>query len=219
MFIAAAGLLVGIATFAYGQDKTRVSGLRHVKGQTVFSEEAPKVELSVPKGFSFIGTQQVNLYGNAEAEQFVFAKKSRDNALESVYLIQFEHFLPSNDFTYKYDLTRSRPVGDLPFVCDVRSLPDLAAVSTVDPGSDLAAVGRLLDKKHLRLPHATVLVRMFHLPSADHRAELMIIYAEALPKDSAVPVRKPVVSLDEESPDSAQMFLGRVREGLVVRKR
>jgi hypothetical protein len=98
-------------------------------------------------------------------------------------------------------------------------LLDLAAAATEDPGSDLEAVAQLLNKKHLQLPHATVLVRMFHLPSADHRAELMIIYGEALPKDSALPVRKQGVSLDKESPDSAQMFLRRVREGLVVRKR
>jgi hypothetical protein len=214
--VAATGLAVGVTTFAYASNGTRA--VRHVRGRTVTSEEAPRVELSVPKGFRFVGTQQVNLYGNAEAEQFVFAKKGRDNSLESFYWMQFEHFLPSNAMTYNYDSMHPTQIGDLQFMCDVKSWPDLAAASTENPGSDVAAVERLLAQKHLPLPHATVLVRMFHLPSADHRTELMIIYGEAVPKNSAVPIRKEGVALDTEAPDLAQMFLRRATEGLAVHK-
>ena len=71
---------------------------------------------------------------------------------------------------------------------------------------------QLLGKRHLSLPHNTAVVRMFHLPSADHRTELMIIYGEALPQDSAV-------ALDKESPGSAGMFLEHVRQGLVIQTR
>jgi hypothetical protein len=60
---------------------------------------------------------------------------------------------------------------------------------------------------------------MFHLPSADHRTELMILYGEALPRASAVPVRKGGVQLDTESPASAERFLGHARQGLVVQTR
>ena len=63
MVVAAAGLVLGVATFAYGGDGTSTNAVRHVRGRTVFSEESPKVELSVRKGYRFIGTQQVNLYG------------------------------------------------------------------------------------------------------------------------------------------------------------
>jgi hypothetical protein len=75
--VAAAGLMLGLATLAYGSDGTNANAVRHVKGRTVFSEESPKVELSVRKGYGFIGTQQVNLYGVAEAEQYVFARQGR----------------------------------------------------------------------------------------------------------------------------------------------
>jgi hypothetical protein len=60
---------------------------------------------------------------------------------------------------------------------------------------------------------------MFHLPSADHRTELMIVYGEALPQDTAVPVRKDGVPLDKESPGAAQMFLEHARQGLVIQTR
>src|SRR5580692_5883632 len=98
--VAAAGLMLGLATLAYGGDGTNANVVRHVSGRTVFSEESPKVELSVRKGYRFIGTQKVNLYGLAEAEQYVFTRRGRDNTVESFYWIQFEHSLPSNDRTY-----------------------------------------------------------------------------------------------------------------------
>jgi hypothetical protein len=216
---AATGLLLGFATSAYGADGTSANAVRRVKGRTIFSEESPKAKLSVPKGFRYIGTQQVNLSGVAEAEQHLFVKLGSDNTVENFYWLQFEHFLPTNDRTYKYDSTRTTQIGDLQFIYDVKSLPDFAVLLTEDPGSDGAALGRLLAKQHLSFPHKAVMVRMFHLPSADHRTELMIIYGEALPQDTAVPVRKGGVQLDSESPGSAQMFLEHARQGLVVQTR
>jgi hypothetical protein len=219
MAVAATGLVLGVATLAYGGDGASVGAVRHMKGRTIFSEESPRAELGVPKGFRFIGTQQVNLYGNAEAEQYLFARSGPDNTIERFYWIQFEHFLPTNNRTYNYDSLHPKQIGDLQFNCDVKSWPDLAAVVMEDPASDGAAMERLLAKQHLSFPHKTVLVRMFHLPSADHRTELMIIYGEALPQHTAVPVRKGGVQLDMESPGSAQVFLEHARQGLVVQTR
>lgn len=219
MVVAATGLLLGVATFAYGGDGTSADAMRHLKGRTIFSEESPKAELSVRKGFRFIGTQQVNLYGNSVAEQYLFASLGPHNVVGRFYWIQFEHFLPTNNRTYNYDSTRTTQIGDLQFIYDVRSWPDCAAVLTEDPASDGAAIEGLLAKRHLSFPHKTVIVRMFHLPSADHRTELMIIYGESLPQDTPVPVRKGGVPLDMESPGSAQMFLEHARQGLVVQTR
>jgi hypothetical protein len=219
MVVAATGLLLGVATFAYGADGTSAHAVRHVSGRTVFSEESPKVELSVRKGYRFIGTQQVNLYGLAEAEQYLFARQGRDNTVESFYWIQFEHFLPSNDRTYNYHSKNTTQIGDLQFVYNVGSWPDYAAEMAGNPASDGAAIERLLEIRHFSFPHRAAHVRMFHSPSADHRSELMIIYGEALPQNSAIPVRKEGVDLDTESPDSAQVLLERARQGLVIHTR
>jgi hypothetical protein len=211
--------VLGVATFAYGGDGTSADAVRHIKGRTIFSEESPKASLSVRKGFRFIGAQTVNLYGNAEAEQYVFARPGHDNTVESFYLIQFEHFLPTNNRTYNYASMRTMQLDTLQFNYDVKSLPDFAAALMEDPASDGAAMERLLAKHHLSLPHKTVMVRMFYLPSADHRTELMIIYGEALAESTAVPVGKDGVQLDTESAGSAQMFLEHARQGLVVQTR
>lgn len=142
-----------------------------------------------------------------------------DKIVKRFYWIQFEHFLPTNNRTYNYDSTRTTQIGDLQFIYNVGSWPDHAASVAGDPASDGAAIERLLAKRHLSFPQKTVHVRMFHLPSADHRTELMIIYGEALPQNTAVPVRKGGVQLDMDSPSSAQMFLEHARQGLIVQSR
>ena len=217
--VAATGLVLGTAMFAYGGGGTSANAVRHVRGRTIVSEESPKVELSVQKGYKFIGTQQVNLYGVAEAEQYVFARQGRDNTVESFYWIQFEHFLPSNDRTYNYGSKNATQIGDLHFVYNVGSWPDYPAEIAGNPASDGAAIERLLEKRHLSFPHRAAHVRMFHLPCADHRSELMIIYGEALPQDSAIPVREKGLNLDTESPDSAQLLFEHARQGLIVQTR
>jgi len=219
MAIAAAGLVLGIATFAYGADGTGANAVRLVKGRTVFSDESPRVELSVRNGYRFIGTQQINLYGVAEADQYVFAREGRGKTVESFYWIQFEHFLPSNDRTYNYGSKNTAQIGDLHFVYNVGSWPDYLAEMAANPASDGAGIERLLDQQHLAFPHRAAHVRMFHSPSADHRSELMIIYGEALPQNSTVPARKEGLDLYTESPDSARVLLEHARQGLVIHTR
>lgn len=216
MAVAIACSVLGVATFAHAGDGTDTSAVRHIKGRTIFSEESPRAKLTIRRGLRFIGTQQVNLHGNAEAEQFVFARSGRDNIVEQFYLIQFEHFLPTNHLTYDYASMPTTQMGNFQFNYDVKSIPNLGALLMEDKGSDGEAMEQLLAKHHLVLPHNTAWVRMFHLPSADHRTELMIVYGEALPQNSAVPIRNGVVPLDTESPSSAQMFLEHAREGLTV---
>ena len=219
MAVAATCLVLGVATFGYEGDGTDTSSVRHIKGRTIFSEDSPKAKLSIRRGLRFIVTQQVNLHGNAEAEQYVFARSGRDNIVEQFYLIQFEHFLPTNYLTYDYASMRTTQMGKFQFNYDVKSWPNLGALLMEDQGSDGQAMEQLLGKQHLVLPHNTVIVRMFHLPSADHRTELMILYGEALSQNTAIPVRNGGVLLDVESPSSAQMFLEHARQGLIVQTR
>lgn len=110
-----------------------------------------------------------------------------------------------------------RQMAGLLFIYDVKSWPDYAAMQAEDSALDGAAIVHLLAKHRLSFPRDTVRVRMFCLPSPDRRAELMIIYGEALPQDTAIPVREGGVELDTESPASAKIFLEHARQGLVVR--
>jgi hypothetical protein len=219
MLVAATCLVLGVGTLAYGSDGTNPSAVRHIKDRTIFSEEFPRARLSVRGDLRFIGTQNINIHGNAEAEQYVFSRSDRDNIVRQFYLIQFEHFLPTNHLTYDYSTIQTTHVGNLEFNYDVKSFSDIGPLLREDQGSDGQAMERLLESKHLVLPRNTVMVRLFNLPSADHRTELMIVYGEALPQNTDVPLRDGGVPLDTESPISAQKFLEHARQGLVVRTR
>jgi hypothetical protein len=205
---------------AFGQNSPSeaASRLREISGQTIVSNELPAAELTFGKEFHYVGGQRVNLYGNADAEQHVFVKAGSSGVVERFYWVQFEHFFPTNTYKYDYPADRTTDIGGLQFIYDVKSWPDYAAMENEDPASDGAAVQRMLAQHNLAFPKKAARVRMFHLPTPDRRAELMIIYGEALPEGSTVPVRKGGVELDKESPDAARMFLEDARRGLTISK-
>lgn len=200
----------------FSQTSPDLNRIRQVRGQTLFSPELPNASLTVGKEFHYVGGQRVNLYGNADAEQHVFVTSGDHGVVQRFYWIQFEHFLPSNTHTYDYAPTRTVEIGGLTFVYDAKSWPQYKSMQAEDAGSDGAAIEKLLEQHGLSFPARTVRVRMFHLPAPDHRSELMIIYGEALPDQSSVPVRADGVQLDAEAPDAAKMYLKRAMTDLRI---
>jgi hypothetical protein len=192
--------------------------LRPVQGQTLISNELPRADFTFGNDFHYVGGQKVNLYGNAEAEQHIFVI-SRDRVVERFYWLQFEHFLPGNKRSYDYRPDRTTDIGSLRFIYDVKSWPDYASNQMEDPDSDGAAIARLLDEHNLAFPKKVVRVRMFYLPTFDRRTELMIIYGEALPDDSKVPMADGGVPLDKDASDSAHLFLEHARRDLGIVKK
>lgn len=122
---------------------------------------------------------------------------------------------------YDYKPERTVNIGDFTFIYDVKSFLDYAHMQDEDPRSDGAAISRLLAKHHIAFPKKAARVRMFYLPTADHRAELMIIYGEPLPEDSKVPLkssRDEGVLLDDAAPQAAKDLLNRALQGLKLRR-
>ncbi len=191
---------------------------RRVRGQTLTSDELPVAQFTFGKDYRYLGGQVVNLYGNADAEQHLFVKSATSGPVDSFYWIQFEHFLPSNDHRYDYPADRTTLFGELRFIYDVKSFSDYDAMQAEDPVSDAAAIRKLLAQQNLAFPKRTARVRMFYLPTPDRRTELMIIYGEALPEGSKVPVAADGVELDATAPDSAKTLLEHARTGLDIRK-
>jgi hypothetical protein len=210
--------VAALASTAIAQKESAAS-LREVRGQTLMSNELPRADLTFGNEFRYVGGQRVNLYGMAAAEQHIFVVAGSSGVVERFYWVQFEHRLPTDKHTYDYKLNGTTDIGGLRFIYDVKSWPDYAANQMEDPDSDGAAVARLLDEHNLVFAKKTVRVRMFYLPTFDRRTELMIIYGEALPDGSAVPLSEGGVDLDKESPDSAHLFLEHARKDLGILKK
>ncbi len=193
--------------------------LRVVRGNTIISPELPTANLIFAEAFRYVGGQQVNLYSMADAEQHLFVKSGRNGVVDAFYWVQFERRVPSDHHSYNYAADHTTDVGGLNFVYDVKSWPDFAANLLEDPASDGAAISHLLAKNNLKFPKRAARVRMFHLPTADRRSELMIIYGETLSESSEVPVRKEGVDLARESPAVAQKLLDDLKKQLTINRK
>jgi hypothetical protein len=214
----AAVLFAVLFSFAAAPQNTDLPPVqRQVRDQTMISKELPSADLTFGKDFQYVGGQVVNLYGNADAEQHLFVKAAGSGPVQGFYWVQFEHFLPTNQYTYDYKPDRTTDIGGLQFIYDVKSFTDYSVVLH-DPRSDGAAIASLLASHNLTFPKRAAHVRMFHLPTPDRRVELMIIYGEAVPGDSQLPAGDDGVSLDKASPQAAKVFLKHARQGLTIRK-
>jgi len=195
---------------------TLAQNLRTVRDNTIVSEELPKANLRIGDAFHYVGGQQVNLHSMANAEQHLFIRGGSNGVVDALYWIQFEHRAPRDQHTYNYQLGHTTEIGALSFVYDVKAWPDYAAGMLDDPASDGAAISCLLAKSNLKFPQRAARVRMFHLPTPDHRTELMIIYGEAVPQDSSVPLRKDGVDLAREAPAIARKLLDDLKAQLTI---
>jgi len=83
MLVAATWFLCGVAFAAHRSDRTELSAVRHLKDRTIFSEESPRAKLSIQGNLRFIGAQQVNIHGNSQAEQYVFASAGREKSVNN----------------------------------------------------------------------------------------------------------------------------------------
>jgi hypothetical protein len=188
---------------------------RTVHGRVLVSTDLPAAVLRFSRPFRYVGSQVVRLYGNADAEQHLFVVAGRSGSVQKFYWIQFEHFLPTNQMSYDYAPTRTTEIGKLRFIYDVRSFSDYGSMH-VDPVSDSAAIRRMLAAHGLRFPERVARARMFFLPAADRRSELMMIYGEALPANTDIPTAEDGVPLDDAAPAAALSVLEHARAGLRI---
>jgi len=168
-----------LAAIAFAQAPTNRTLEREASDRRLISSADPVVSIEFAKGFKYAGGQRVTIYGVAEAEQYFFVEAAKDRTLSRWYLLQFEHYLPDNTRTYKYDLPEKVSLGPIEFTADLQIVPDLFTQRR-DPASDGFAAQRLLRSKGYSLNGTFAVARMFHLPSPDHRKELMILYGERL---------------------------------------
>ncbi len=207
------------SAFVHAQTPPLPPVQRHVQGQTLTSGELPAAEFTFAKEFRYVGAQVVNLYGNAIAEQHLFVEPDAHGGVARFYWLQFERFLPTNKYTYDYNLPGNAEIGGLSFNYDVKAFLGYDAEQLSDPKSDGAALASLMAQHNLAFPKNAARVRMFHLPTPDHRTELMIIYGESLPADSKILASKDGTLLYDASPESARLLLDHAKQSLTIRTR
>lgn len=71
----AAWMALSVIAFAQAPPAASIPPVeQEVKGRTIVSKTLPAADLAFEKGYRYVGSQRVNLYGNADAEQHLFVK-------------------------------------------------------------------------------------------------------------------------------------------------
>ena len=170
--------LIFVAILSVGAFSQEVQ-LRAEKGQVIKSPELPAADLEFGKGFKYVGGHRFVLYGVANAEQHFFVDADKNGQIRRMYCVQFEGYLPSNDHTYNYEVTRTVNIGGLDFIADAWATN--VKTNPRRPDSDTAKAKAFLESKGYRYGSGEVLAqRLVHLIGNKKRDELMVIYAEDL---------------------------------------
>lgn len=160
--------------------------LREVNGGTLVSTADPAATFVIDSAFRYAGGQTIDILKVAGAEQHFFIDAAPDHSIRRFYWLQFEHYYPDNSHTYDYSGFVQKPVqlGRLAFMGDIRTSEHYFTMDD-RPGSDSKAAEQFLRAKGFNLDGTFVTLRLFHLPDATNRRELMIIYGELLKRGAS----------------------------------
>ena len=158
-----------------------ITGLeRAVAGNILTSRKDPAVRIEFDSSFRHLGGQKFVLYGVADTEQHFFIETTSDDEVQSIYWLQFEAYLPDNNYSYDYEDSPLRlEIGGFNFFTDT-------AVVQTDPnlkrrrGTDGTLAREFLDSKGYSFPKNYSYSRKVYLTDESRRKELMIIYVDSL---------------------------------------
>ena len=150
---------------------------RTVEGTTLTSARDPQITLTLPKAARYVGADRWVLYGVADCEIHVFVEADGQQ-VQRLYWVQFEAYLPSVKAAYNYSSPTRVTIGGREFLVDGSVFATNAPYRR--PDSDRERVTKMLQSKGYTLPAEMMTRRLVHLPDAEKRKELMIIYAEDL---------------------------------------
>jgi len=176
-------LAAALLALAAAHLSAQATALRPVTSGTLVSREYPAASFTVDKAFQYAGGQTIDILKVAGAEQHFFIEAGPDHSIRRFYWLQFEHYYPSNSFSYNYSEIKQTPVtlGKFTLGGDIRTRDHYFTMDD-RPGSDSKAAENFLRGKGYTLDGTFVTLRMFVLADSTRRRELMIIYGEALPK-------------------------------------
>lgn len=191
LIVVAAVILVGVLLAKFVWIKPNppedISVQATVSGQTLNAPRFPKVTLEFSKEFKYVGGQRFQLKGAADAEQHFWVEAEADGAtVKRAFWVQYEGYLPSNDYTYDYSDERGQFEHSGFKWTSNKTMVNVPRRES-DADSDGAKFRAYLRAKGLKLPQTYMRVRMITLDESK-RNELMVIYLES---PTAVPMKEP----------------------------
>ena len=165
--------LVGVLVLA-ARDAGSLSPRHRVAVRVLPASVGAIRELRFAKEFRYAGAQRFILKRTADAEQHFFVDAAKDGTVRRLYWVQFESLLPGIGEGYDYSADEAVTVDGVSFRRNTWRW-----TTAPDPDSDRAAMFAFLEKRGYRIPDGATRIRLTHVPEADLRQELMVVYVEA----------------------------------------
>jgi hypothetical protein len=167
------------ATSTPDQEKSASSQQRRVKGRTLTSDALPPIKIKFDKAFKYVGSQSFILYNSAQVQQYFFVAANKGR-IKSMFMVQFEGYLPDNTHTYNYNISNTVKLGESDFMYDT-SVVNVPAFRKQYPDSDAGRAAAFLEGKGYQLEGEDIAYQRFvRLVDEARRNELLIIYYENL---------------------------------------
>jgi hypothetical protein len=152
---------------------------RRVKGHTLTSTQLPPITIKFDKAFKYVGSQSFILYENARVEQYFFVADD-EGRIKRMFMVQFESYLPSNNYTYDYKISNTVNLGGLDFMYDA-AVVNVPLFRKQYPNSDAGRAAAFLEAKGYNLGGEDIMFeRYIRLVDETRRNELLIVYYENL---------------------------------------
>ena len=205
-------------------ESDKITHTRSVNGNTLVSNQLPKIEIEVAEEFSFIGKFDFEIIAEskeypeeirnkpvAAGERFVFVSADSNRAVNKLFIVQFEGFLPTNDFIYNYNFDEAEYLGQNKYRHNTWFY-DSKKLAEENPNNEGAKTRAFLMEKGYQIEDQFMMSRFVGLASDDRKHEIIIYYLEMLQKSTGYTLEEYEKSISKEAADA-------IRSSLIERSR
>lgn len=169
-------LVLGQTRPVRGQEHAAPRPERHVEGNVLESAALPEIRIQVADEFDYVGMFEFTLKGLAFGERHVFVD-SKNARVRRLVIVQFEGFLPNNDYTYNYDFAGADTLGGFRFRHNTWAYSNRQAQQE-SPGAEGPLTARFLRSRGFYLEDELMMSRFVMVPDEERRHEMILYYLE-----------------------------------------
>ena len=207
VYAVATSLLLSGPVLGQSPAKTEVSQMRRVKRQVLTSTSLPPIRIKFDKSFKYVGSQSFILYDRAQVEQHFFVNADKQKRIKSMYMMQFEGYLPNIKAAYDYPVTKTVNLGGQTYIVNAEGIPNVPAALKQNPQSDITRAASFLESKGYRIGESIMFQRFVRLVDDAKRNEFILLYVE-----------DPGTGAAAETEKVTQEFSGRALKGFRILK-
>lgn len=213
------------------QDTAEQTAERFVKDNILTSKLLPELEIEIAKEFDYVGTFEFEIIANSDeypedlqgkavaaGDRYVFASADEDKKVRKLFILQFEGFLPDNDFIYNYNFSQAETIGENKYRHNTWFY-DSKKLAEENPNNEGARTRMFLENKGYQLEDQFMMSRFVGLASEDRKHEIILFYIEMLKNSTGLSLEAYENSINPEEADSIRnTFISRSRNSFKIIK-